>query len=122
MQTRGSSSGQRPQRSPVKTRAVTNRKAPLYHSASRRTYHGEGPLEELRTVPEDRPLKPEPAWWEGILIWCITVSVVLYLTCGLSNAQIFGKTSLPVTIPTPPSSVPFTLMGLLRKAFSANDY
>lgn len=126
MQTRGSPSGERPRRSPVKTRAVTNGKAPM-HTSRRRdpkytSYQGEeGPI-HLTTVPEDRPLKAPPAWWEGVLIWSVTVAFVVYLTCGASNARLFGEPLIPVTIPTPPTSVPFTLIGFLRKAFTSSDY
>ena len=132
MSNHSSPSGQRPYRSPVRTRATTNGKAPMYETARRRprvtTHNGEGPLngadhtsKSLESVPEDKPLRQPPEWYEGILIWTITVGLVIYLTCSVNDTN-FRFLSPTPPIPTPPSSIPFTLLGFLRKAFRDTGY
>ena len=130
-----SPSGRRPQRSPVKTRAVTNGKAPMAYASTRRNgaryatqYGAEGPFEgqvhmapdtgALAPVPEDKPLRNGPTMTEGMVVWAVTVALVIFLTCG-TQAEFRLKT--PV-IPAPPTSVPFTVLGFLRKAFTSSDY
>jgi hypothetical protein len=73
--------------------------------------------ELLGVVPENQAIKTEPYWYEGILIWAVTIAFIVYLTCHSD----FKLPSSPA-LPTPPTSVPFTVMGLLRKAFSSDDY
>ena len=120
-----SPSRQRPARSPVKTRGVTNRKAPIYTRASNGY---DGPLERapirksLPTVPEHgNGATPAPSP-EILFVWGLTIALVIYWSWQATDPNFKLISSSPN--PTPPMSFPLpcTIGGFLRKAFSLPPY
>lgn len=123
-----STSNRRPHKSPTKTRGAVNRKTPAHLKGA------EGPLEgivevnhsngkravdatKLTTVPEEVPLKNAPGWFETAFVCISTVGLLFIIIFGANDLDIIQIMPKSVS-PSPPQSVPFSAIGILRKVFS----